>query len=82
VEQKKKSSAPVSQLSENVLIALMMGKMQGERVAVSGTCCGGIVRSSFAAKMGTCMECDFFKVIQKEEGTKMVGAKIILERLK
>jgi hypothetical protein len=35
----------------------------------------GKMQGSFAAKMGTCMECDFFKVIQKEEGTKMVGIK-------
>lgn len=49
--------------------------------AVSGTLCGGKKQGSFAVKMSNCMECDFYKKIQNEEGTKLVGAKKILEKL-
>jgi len=49
--------------------------------AVTGTLCGGKMQGSFAAKMGNCMNCDFYKEVQTEEGGKMVGVKKILEKL-
>jgi hypothetical protein len=35
----------------------------------------GKMQGSFAATMGNCIECDFYKEIQKEEGTKIIGIK-------
>ena len=36
---------------------------------VAGTLCGGEVQGSFAQKLGTCMECHFYKQVQTEEGS-------------
>ncbi|MDM8548886.1 protein kinase [Desulfobacterales bacterium HSG2] len=36
--------------------------------AVAGTFCEGKVQGSFTDKRDTCMDCDFFKQLQKEEG--------------
>jgi hypothetical protein len=38
--------------------------------AVVGTLCGGKVQGSFAEKMTNCMNCDFFKIVWKEEHEK------------
>ena len=35
---------------------------------IAGTLCGGQVQGSYAAKAGSCMVCDFFKTVQKEQG--------------
>jgi CRP-like cAMP-binding protein len=37
--------------------------------AVAGTLCGGKVQGSFAEKRVSCTSCDFFKLVQEEEGT-------------
>ncbi len=46
------------------------GGKNGGRIcwAVSGTFCEGKVQGSFADKRLTCMTCDFFKRVRKEEG--------------
>jgi hypothetical protein len=49
--------------------------------AVTGTLCGGKVQGSFAAKMSNCLECEFYKEVQNEEGKNLVGVKKILEKL-
>ncbi len=36
--------------------------------AVAGTFCGGRAQGSFADKRGTCLNCDFYKLVQEEEG--------------
>ncbi|MDP2940376.1 MAG: hypothetical protein Q8O13_09940 [Candidatus Omnitrophota bacterium] len=36
--------------------------------AVSGTFCGGKVQGTFAKKKQSCMECEFFKMVEQEEG--------------
>lgn len=36
--------------------------------AVAGTFCDGKIQGEFAEKQVTCMECDFFKQVLKEEG--------------
>jgi len=38
---------------------------------VAGTFCGGKVQGSSAAKLGTCIACDFFKLVSKEEGAAL-----------
>ncbi len=50
--------------------------------AVTGTLCGGKVQGSFAAKLGNCMSCEFYKQVSSEEGTSYVPSKTILEKLK
>ena len=37
--------------------------------AVTGTFCGGTVQGSFAQKELSCMNCDFYKRVQSEQGT-------------
>jgi len=48
------------------------GGKNGGRIcwAITGTFCGGVVQGSFAEKELTCMNCDFFKLVQREEGMK------------
>ena len=36
--------------------------------AVAGTFCGGRAQGSFVDKRGTCLNCDFYKMVQQEEG--------------
>lgn len=45
--------------------------MNGGRMcwAVTGTLCGGQVQGTFAQKQVSCLGCDFFKMVKKEEGT-------------
>jgi len=36
--------------------------------AVAGTLCGGCVQGSFAEKRTSCLNCDFYQMVQEEEG--------------
>ena len=36
--------------------------------AIVGTLCGGEVLGTFAEKIDTCVECDFYKRVKQEEG--------------
>lgn len=38
--------------------------------AIAGTFCGGQVQGSYAQKELSCMSCDFFKAVLKEEGAR------------
>jgi hypothetical protein len=49
---------------------------------VSGTLCGGKVQGSFASKLMNCMECDFYKLVSKEEGSNFQLARTVLALLK
>ena len=46
------------------------GGKNGGRIcwAVSGTLCGDEVQGTFAKKVADCMQCDFYKLVCKEEG--------------
>lgn len=46
--------------------------------AIAGTLCGGIVQGSYASKLANCMNCEFYKLVQKEE---CVGGKTTSEIL-
>ncbi len=46
--------------------------------AIAGTLCGGKVQGSFASKMQNCLDCDFFKLITKEEGANRKNIKEII----
>ncbi|RME20625.1 MAG: hypothetical protein D6800_12965 [Candidatus Zixiibacteriota bacterium] len=39
---------------------------------VTGTLCGGKVQGTYAQKALSCLNCEFFKQVQKEEGTGFV----------
>ena len=49
--------------------------------AVTGTLCGGVVQGTFATKLANCMQCDFYKLVNNEEGINIKSAKDILARL-
>ena len=61
----------------------MHGGNLGGRVcwAISGTFCSGTKQGSFASKMKSCQTCNFFKVIQMEEGDYFESINSILRRL-
>lgn len=46
------------------------GGKKGGRIcwAVTGTLCGGKVQGTFASKLANCMECDFYRFVNNEEG--------------
>jgi hypothetical protein len=50
--------------------------------AVTGTLCGGKVQGTFAAKMLNCMNCDFYKIVWKEETSikNYTPTNVILEK--
>jgi len=45
--------------------------------AVAGTCQGGEVHGTFAEKRDTCITCDFFRLVQKEEGATTSPTKFL-----
>ncbi len=36
--------------------------------ALAGTLCGGKVQGTFATKIANCLSCEFYKLVEKEEG--------------
>lgn len=58
------------------------GKKAGRACwVVSGTLCEGTVQGSFAAKLNSCLDCDFYKLVKTEEGGNFESIdKILLER--
>ena len=68
---------------EKKLDTFNQGKNGGRSCwGVSGTMCFGYVEGSFAKKIGNCMHCEFFKIVQQEEGNEWVSTKDILGKLK
>ncbi len=49
---------------------------------IAGTMCDGTVQGSFAKKHLSCNVCDFYKLVQKEEGTEYLLSTVLLKRLK
>lgn len=49
--------------------------------AVSGTFCKGEVQGTFAMKLLECTRCNFYRLVQKEQGKHYSSAKDILARL-
>ena len=48
---------------------------------VSGTLCGGKVQGTFAAKMTSCMACDFYVAVKAEEGSGYINSTALLKVL-
>ncbi len=51
--------------------------------AISGSLCGGIIQGTFASKMFNCLNCEFYKIVRKEEKEKKdyIDTKEILDLL-
>jgi hypothetical protein len=49
--------------------------------AVTGSLCGGKVQGTYATKLGNCMQCEFYQLVQREEGANYVSGQEILARL-
>lgn len=49
--------------------------------ALAGTMCGGKIQGTYAQKLGSCLSCDFFAYVRKQEGNKFSGSKQILAKL-
>ena len=45
--------------------------------AVAGTFCGGCIQGSFAEKRASCLECDFYRMVQEEEGMANLHTKFL-----
>jgi len=58
------------------------GGRNGGRVcwALTGTLCGGKVQGTFAEKLGNCMECEFYKLVQTEQGSRCQSLKALQAR--
>lgn len=48
---------------------------------VTGTYCKGEVQGTFAKKMKNCLECDFYKIVQKEQGFNFKSSLMIMNEL-
>jgi diguanylate cyclase len=49
--------------------------------AIAGTFCGSEIEGVNACKMSNCMDCDFYKLVQKEEGNDFVTGFELTERI-
>jgi hypothetical protein len=49
--------------------------------AMAGTLCGGKLQGSFATKVANCLACDFYKVVNQEEGPGHASTKDIMSKL-
>lgn len=49
--------------------------------ALTGTLCGNRVQGTFACKLESCRQCDFFQLVQQEEGNGYASTKAILRQL-
>lgn len=48
---------------------------------VAGTLCGGKAQGVFAQKMHNCKNCEFYKLVQEEEGPEFEFSNSLLARL-
>lgn len=62
----------------------MNGGKNGGRVcwAIAGTLCGGKTQGTFANKLDTCLNCDFYKSVQQQEGKAFIYAKEVILKMK
>ena len=59
------------------------GKCSGRACwIIAGTMCGGTAQGSFAVKYKECLECEFYKMVQDEEGPNFEHAIFLIEKLK
>lgn len=59
------------------------GKFGGRACwAITGTLCGGKIQGSYAQKLGNCLNCDFYKLVAKEEQPDFKTASNILSLIR
>lgn len=46
--------------------------------AIAGSLCGGKVQGSYATKLGSCLQCDFFNEVRRQQAEKFVSSREIL----
>ena len=58
------------------------GGRNGGRIcwALTGTLCGGKVQGTFAQKLANCMDCEFYRLIQTEQGKEVQSRKALQAR--
>lgn len=76
------SDLGVCQASVDVKANGLNQGLNGGRIcwALSGTLCGGKVQGSFAEKLMNCRECDFYRLVQTEQGKGVESLKALLVR--
>ncbi len=67
---------------EGTLDGVHGGKNSGRTCWVlAGTFCSGQVAGTAARKISSCMECEFFQLVQREEGEDVVPTLSLVRRL-
>lgn len=58
------------------------GGRNGGRIcwALTGTLCGGKVQGTFAQKLTNCMECEFYRLVQTEQGKAVQSLRALRAR--
>lgn len=66
--------------SEAAVLDGIHGGENGGRAcwAVVGTLCGGTVQSTYATKIGSCLKCDFYHSVQKDERGSFVPVRELI----
>jgi hypothetical protein len=49
--------------------------------ALSSTLCGGTTQGTFTARVGSCMKCEFYRLVGRDEGSGRENSMQILARL-
>ena len=49
--------------------------------ATAGTLCNGKVQGSYAAKMNTCTQCEFYQRVVRQQGADLQRASAVLGKL-
>jgi hypothetical protein len=73
---------PCPAAQETTLDGVHGGKNSGRTCWVlAGTFCAGGISGTSAKKIGSCRECDFFQLVQREEGADLVPTLSLVRRL-
>lgn len=74
----------VCPVAESESVNGLHGGRYGGRVcwAIGGTLCGGKVQGTFAGKIRNCQECNFYHLVQVEEGDRFLSIDSVLGRLR
>lgn len=69
--------------TEGILDGVHGGKNSGRACwVVGGTFCNGKIQGTFAKKFNNCLDCDFFKTVKEEEGSNLVMAIVLLNKIR
>lgn len=79
----KSEELGVCPAANEIKVNAVNGGKNGGRVCwvIAGTLCGGKVQGSFATKLTNCMECEFYKLVFKEEDDKIAKTKDVIDKL-